>query len=395
MRISTDNLKAQLDNWTVGANMMVGDMYTFWMVTGEVFQFSSMQYPVLVEAPGGRALCLGSSPGTTQLTLTGSNNPFNLWLKSGQWITDLNYPGVLAPGTYVTDWSPGPPVIITLSQPVQPGIGVQLNDWLSFGYYYSLGPRFSRTKIKTQIGPQVDELSVDMLVGADDYITLGNSSNMTWQDAIYHGLFDGGYLQLDRAFFSTYPGDPSPYGTCQGSITWFYGRLSDITVGRTKIGIKVKSLLDVLTIQMPRRLFQASCTWVFGAPGCDYDRINGKNADGTSTGIGSVNITCTDGSSQSMINFDSGSWSPNPSDVYDNGTIISTNGQNNGYVRTIGTVQGGSIYFLKPWIFPVTPGSDTFELLPGCNHTQDRCGDFSNSDRFGGFPYIPPPETAI
>jgi hypothetical protein len=309
-----------------------------------------------------------------------------------EFVINLSNPASLPTNTQVSAWSDSSSTI-TMNQDAI-GSGISTGDNLSLCYYYDFGPRFSRSKVKTQIGPQIDEMEVDMLVGGDDYIALGNTATMTWQEAIFHGLFDGGYCKLDRAFFTTHAGDPRTLGTCQGSVCWFYGRLSDITVGRTKITIKVKSLLDLLTIQMPRRLYQASCGWIFGAPGCDYDRSNGKNANGDDTGIGRVSIAVIAGSDKSHLVFDTGAWTPNPTDIYDNGTMISTSGQNHGYMRTIGLISGNTIYYLKPWIFPVNTG-DTFDLLPGCNHTQSRCGDFNNTARYGGFPYIPPPETAV
>jgi hypothetical protein len=55
---------------------------------------------------------------------------------------------------------------------------------------------------------------------------------------------------------------------------------------------------------------------------------------------------------------------------------------------------GGILYQLQPWLSPVAVG-DTFQLLPGCDHTTATCNaTFQNLDRFGGFPYIPPPEAA-
>jgi len=278
------------------------------------------------------------------------------------------------------------------------GAGIAAGDTLSFQNYYVVGPRFSRTKTKTQVGPQIDEMEVDLLVTDTDTITINNTSNITWQEASYFGLFDGGYCKLSRAFFTTFPGNPSLLGTCQGSVVWFYGRISDIVIGRTKVSIKVKSLIDLITIQMPRRLYQASCGWIFGAPGCDYNRVLGQNALGTSTGIGQVGITCLTGSNQNTILT---SFNPSPSTIYNNGTMISTSGQNNGYTRTIGLLAVnsgtglGQIFYLKPWLFPVTPGVDTFNLLPGCDHTLATCQAFQNQDRYGGFPYIPPPETAV
>jgi hypothetical protein len=39
---------------------------------------------------------------------------------------------------------------------------------------------------------------------------------------------------------------------------------------------------------------------------------------------------------------------------------------------------------------------DTFRFLPGCDHTAASCqSTFNNLSRYGGFPYIPPRETAV
>ena len=69
---------------------------------------------------------------------------------------------------------------------------------------------------------------------------------------------------------------------------WFYGRVAECDVGRSKIAVKVKSLMNLLALQqMPRRLYGATCTHVFSDAMCGYDRAAGKNALGTSTGFGS------------------------------------------------------------------------------------------------------------
>jgi hypothetical protein len=70
-------------------------------------------------------------------------------------------------------------------------------------------------------------------------------------------------------------------------------------------------------------------------------------------------------------------------------------GANAGLTRTIRQMIGGATYQLKAWLYPVAIG-DTFRFLPGCDHTAATCqGTFSNLAHYGGFPYIPPPETAV
>jgi uncharacterized phage protein (TIGR02218 family) len=81
--------------------------------------------------------------------------------------------------------------------------------------------------------------------------------------------------------------------------------------------------------------------------------------------------------------------------LYNQGTIIGVGGLNAGQKRTISQVTGGVVSLLKAWLYPVSIG-DTFQLLPGCDHTTATCNNtFSNLIHFGGFPYIPPPELAV
>ena len=47
------------------------------------------------------------------------------------------------------------------------------------------------------------------------------------------------------------------------------------------------------------------------------------------------------------------------------------------------------------FLSPVEVG-DQFQLLPGCDRTLATCQSvFNNAIHFGGFPYIPTPETAV
>jgi len=248
---------------------------------------------------------------------------------------------------------------------------------------FPLGPGFKHNSIKEQIGVQVGELEIEVHAGPDDMLALGAA--ITWQRALWAGLFDGAWCALWRAYVQ-------PPLNVVGTITRFYGPVGDVELGRTRPLIKVKSALDLLDVQFPKRLFQSACGYDFGAPGCDYDRVLGKNALGTSTGLGAVNITCLAGSSAGQILT---SFTPATADDYDNGTIIATSGANNGYKRTLRQLISGVIYLFQPWIFPVVAGVDTFQLLPGCAHTQAACARRQNSLRFGGYPYIPPPEAAV
>lgn len=258
-------------------------------------------------------------------------------------------------------------------------------------YPFMLGPPIERTKIIEKIGVEVGHIDVTIYAGPNDELGLGGT--LSWQNAFWAGLFDGAWCRVWRAYIT-------PPATVVGTISRFYGRVGDVDIGRTKTVIEVNSLTDLLTVQMPRRLFQAGCTHNFGEPGtgmCGYDRVNGLNALGTATGIGAVTTVAAANSSQSVIYT---SFVPGVSGAYDNGSIIGLSGQNAGYMRTIGkldsTQSPSVINYLQPWIFPVVAGTDTFQLLPGCDHTLPTCTyTFQNQLRYGGFPDIPPPESAV
>lgn len=265
-------------------------------------------------------------------------------------------------------------------------------------FFFERGPIFTRTKVKVQVGPQVDELEIAMIVGENDLVAMGSGGTLTWQKAFWSGIFDGADVELLRAFISVTPGIPAAR-TVVGTLTWFFGRVGDVEIGRTRCMVRVKSLLDLLTVQMPRRLFQSACNHVFGSPMCGFNRETGVSALGITTAFGAQTITCGGGSTQNSLTT---SYTPAVSTAYDNGTIIGLTGLNAGFKRTIGKLDSGVIYFLKPWIFPVVAGVDTFKLHAGCNKLLPTCiNTFQNqaangsAGRYGGFPYIPPPESAV
>jgi hypothetical protein len=252
---------------------------------------------------------------------------------------------------------------------------------------FARGPRFGRSKVTTKIGVEPTELDIEIFAGPDDLV-----GSFPFATAVRLGLFDGASVELDRFFAPPQTGGSGLLDTSLGAIVWFYGRVAECDIGRSSIAMKVKSLMNLLAIQqMPRRLYGAACTHAFGDAMCGYDRANGRNAAGTSTGIGAVSITAQPGSTQAAIVT---GFTPSPSTAYDEGTITAVSGANAGASRTMAAIIGGTAQLLKPFLSPIAPG-DAFQLLPGCDHTIATCnGTLNNLLRYGGFPYIPPPEAA-
>ena len=241
---------------------------------------------------------------------------------------------------------------------------------------FALGPRFARSKVSTKIGVAPTELEISVLAGAGDLV-----GSFSFADAVRLGEFDGATVELDRLFCPAQVGGGA-IDTSLGAIVWFYGRVADTDCGRAKIDIKVRSLMNLLAVQqMPRRLYQASCTHAFGDAMCGFDR----------TGLAAT-ATALAGSTQALVVT---GLAPSPATLYDQGTITGVTGANAGTTRTAKQLTSGTVYLLKPFLYPVAVG-DTFRLLPGCDHTTATCQTaFANLARYGGFPYIPPPELAV
>ena len=87
----------------------------------------------------------------------------------------------------------------------------------------------------------------------------------------------------------------------------------------------------------------------------------------------------------------------NVANFYDLGSITFTSGLNAGAIRTISD-QVGNTNTLKIYPpLPVAPSvGDAVSVIPGCDKTQNQClTKFKNIAQFGGFPYVPAPETAL
>ncbi len=238
------------------------------------------------------------------------------------------------------------------------------------GFTFALGPKFERSKTNTVIGTQVDELDIKIYPETTDLLGGTPLLQATWQ-----GQLDGALLQLERAFMPTY-GDTSP-----GTVVLFTGRISDTDCSRTGIDMKCRSHLELLNIQMPRRLWQASCTHVFGDAMCQFDRASLQ-----------VNFACLPGSTETQILT---AINPTPAGLYVQGTIIGLTGPNAGYGRTVAGMSNGTVTIKLVFLAPPAAG-DQFQLLPGCDRSIATCSNvFNNVIHFGGMPYIPTPETAV
>ncbi len=238
------------------------------------------------------------------------------------------------------------------------------------GRVFALGPKFERSKVSTAVGIQNDELDVQVYPETTDLI-----GATPWLQAAWQGQLDGALLQLERAFM------PSYGVTTPGTVVLFAGKVSDLDCSRTGIEMKCRSHLELLNIQMPRRLWQPSCSHVFGDAMCQFDRSSIA-----------VAFDALAGSTQTIINS---TLAPTPPTLFTQGTVTGLTGANAGQSRTVSALTGGAIAVKLAFLSPVATG-DQFEILPGCDHTLSTCTNtFANQIHFGGMPFIPTPENAV
>jgi len=230
------------------------------------------------------------------------------------------------------------------------------------------GPYFERSKIRFQVGVQVDELEIAVTAGPDDML-----DGMPFLSALRSGVLDGAEVQLDRAFMPNF-GD-----TSAGLMTLFLGRVVEIDVGRTQAAIKANTHLELLSLQWPWRLFQPGCARTLFDAGCTLAKgahAETHNVKATST----VRVLHTD-----LAQADG--WASL-------GTLTFTSGALNGKSYGIQKQVGGALSMMVP--LPSAPAlGDTIQIYPGCDKTQATCKTkFNNLAHFAGFPYVPVPETA-
>lgn len=255
-------------------------------------------------------------------------------------------------------------------------------DIVANGFTYSCGgdtgPYFDRkdkkAKCHWKVGVEVDTLSV-VVAPARAVIF-----NVSFQTAIKYGLFDGAVMMLERAYMPTY-GDT----TC-GLVRYFVGRVATIDSGRSELTFNVASHLELLNLQLPRNLYQASCQNNWGDKGCGV----------TQASFTASAVIASTSTSSALISTITGSFAAG---AFDLGKVLFTSGVNNGLSATIKAVTYGTpatIALLGYLPQPPHMG-DTLTMFFGCDKTlgANGCAKFANTARFRAQRLVPNPITVL
>jgi len=240
--------------------------------------------------------------------------------------------------------------------------------------YLSGPPSLVRSRIEEKIGLEVTSLELEIHAGPDDL--MNGSPALPY---IAGGGLDGATLRIDRLFMDA-------DGNQIGLLTRFSGMLGNVEeVGRSYARLTVNALVQLLNQPLPREILQPGCTNTLFDAKCGQS--NPAMTRSNFAAAGTVQAGSTVNKLLTALT--------QPDSYFDNGQIVFAGGALAGLTKAIRQFSGGSIFFHSP--LPAAPSAgDSFTCYPGCDKTQATCqAKFNNLPNFGGYPYVPAPETAI
>ncbi|MDA3528927.1 DUF2163 domain-containing protein, partial [Acinetobacter baumannii] len=165
-----------------------------------------------------------------------------------------------------------------------------------------------------------------------------------------------------------------------GTIKLFEGRIIEPEFDRNTIQASVASDLDELNVQMPRNLYQPSCSNTLFDHACGLNRENYA-----------LETTIAAGSTASRILCDINQ----PQGWFTQGVIEFLEGGNKGLKRTIRLHELDVLLLTLPLLENPEVGQ-RIKVYPGCDRRLETCQNrFNNFSRFRGAPFIPIPETSV
>ncbi|HGH3640651.1 TPA: DUF2163 domain-containing protein [Acinetobacter baumannii] len=237
--------------------------------------------------------------------------------------------------------------------------------------YHSDGPIISRDGITLSLGVEVDNLSITIDVTDEETF-----ESLRIVQAFHNGQMDGARFKLERIFMDA----STPTDTSAGKIKLFEGRIIEPEFDRNTIQASVASDLDELNVQMPRNLYQPSCSNTLFDHACGLNRENYA-----------LETTIAAGSTASRILCDINQ----PQGWFTQGVIEFLEGGNKGLKRTIRLHELDVLLLTLPLLEYPEVGQ-RIKVYPGCDKRLETCQNrFNNFARFRGAPFIPIPETSV
>lgn len=245
-------------------------------------------------------------------------------------------------------------------------------DLVIGGNIYSAdGPVIKREGFNLSLGVEVDNLSVSIETTDDVKFDL-----LPIVQAFHNGQMDGARFKLERIFMDI----NTPTDTSAGALLLFEGRIIEPELDRYMVQLNVASDLDDLSVQMPRNLYQPSCSNTLFDGACGLNRLNYVVESTIQSGSTSSRIICN---------------ITQPQGWFTQGVIEFLEGGNAGLKRTVRLHESGVLLLTLPLLEAPQLGQ-RIKVYPGCDKRLETCMNrFSNKAKFRGAPFVPVPETSI
>jgi uncharacterized phage protein (TIGR02218 family) len=230
-------------------------------------------------------------------------------------------------------------------------------------------PNFERGDTTIEVGLKSNDTTVGV---SFDQTTLINGVPIA--QVIRQGAWNYALVSIDRAYA------PAPFAPWIGSLARFRGTASTFSdIGETSVSMRVKSLVEMLDSDFPRNSIMASCNKILYSPDCGANRTAVRKTGHFISGTVNNIVVAYDQSTGVQFAGGSFTW---------------TSGIMSGLTYWIRqSAPGGMLSFATP-LLAVPNSGDTFTLAPGCDKTQATCtGVFNNLANYGGYPFVPQPET--
>lgn len=240
---------------------------------------------------------------------------------------------------------------------------------------WALGPLITRGQINATRGLQAKTLTITINPRVTDTSLV---FDVPWMTALMKGLFAGANVYLERLYAKSITLGRA--GTWLGSVPKFSGSMGIGSITPLGAEFVCKDKLVLLEEPWPIYTYKPSC------PYSVYDAQCRASKSGRS-----VNDTVYDVTDSGMtIGAVTGGFTGN---AFRFGMMTFTTGANAGHARMVKSNGSSTISLVAPFPADPAPG-DAFTLLQGCDKSLDMCvARFNNRQHFGGFPFIPSPET--
>lgn len=198
--------------------------------------------------------------------------------------------------------------------------------------------------------------------------------------AAFNGLFDAASVAVYTAYFLT-------YGNVSNGIETKLANAVIVKcneINRFRAVFSVADPLYFLNLQIPARVFSASCPWSYGDSNC--------NPVG---GIQTQTFTAATGTTQFLLVPNSVTGNLSINGYYTQGVVRCSSGTNGGLSQSVKFHAGGNMQMTQGWLVPPVIG-DTFVVTAGCDKTLTTCSQkFLNQNNFGGATAVPVPSNAL